>query len=414
MRKKKRVERNGAAGVVSRRTFVKMGVGSLASRHLADVSARAGASSANRVAAFDDRPIPRRKLGRTNLEVSAISFGAAALYYGPRGPLPQKEIDAIIGRAVDEGINLIDTSYGYGDGVNEVSIGKALRGKRDRMIILSKGPWGPRKPMKEMLETSLQRLQTDHIEIYGLHGLDLTEDLADRFIEKHLPDLIKAKEQGKISHIAGTGHLATTAIMKFMKTGLVDVIAVPMNPVRREFLEQVVPMANEMNIGVVGMKAFHFGKLSRPVPELAEMLGEKPEQFVRRTLSFSLVQQVACVIPGFTSIDEVKGAAAIGRSFERLSASEAALMGVGKENSAEDFCRICGHCLPCPAKIAIADILRLELNARHYGLKAWARREYSRQKVKATACTKCGQCTEKCPHGLPAMEMVLKASSTLA
>ena len=336
------------------------------------------------------------------------------MYYGPRGPLPQKEIDAMIGHAVDQGINLIDTSYGYGRGVNEVSIGKALKGKREKMIILSKGPWGPMKPMKEMLETSLRRLQTDHIEIYGLHGLELSEDLAERFIARHLPDLVKAKEEGKISHIVGTGHLATTAMMRFMKTGVIDAIVVPMNPVRREFLEQVVPVARKMNIGVIGMKAFHFGKLSQPVPELAGMLGKDRKEFIRRTLSFSLAQDVACVIPGFTTVDEVKSAVAIGRSFEGLSAGESAVMGIGKERSATDFCRICGHCLPCPAKIAIPDILRLELNARHYRLKAWATREYSKQKVKADACVKCGECTEKCPHGLPAMEMILRAASTLA
>jgi len=392
---------------VSRRAFIKGGIVSLAGGQVVRIRGRVEASAEAGV-------LPKRRLGRTNLNVSTIGFGAAALFYGPRGPLPQREIDATIGLAIDEGINLIDTSYGYGDGVNELSIGKALKGKRHKMIILSKGPWGPMKPMKEMLETSLRRLQTDHIEIYGLHGLELTEDLADKFISKHLPDLVRAKEEGKISHIAGSGHLATTAMMQFIKTGLIEVIAVPMNPVRREFLEEVVPVARKMDIGVIGMKAFHFGKLSRPVPELAEMLGEDRSEFVRRMLSFTLAQDVACVIPGFTTLDEVKSAVSIGKKFTGLSPAESAAMAIGKEKSATDFCRICGHCLPCPDKIAVPDILRLELNARHYGLRAWARREYARQKVKAHACTKCGECTKKCPHGLPAMEMVLRAASTLS
>jgi predicted aldo/keto reductase-like oxidoreductase len=89
-------------------------------------------------------------------------------------------------------------------------------------------------------------------------------------------------------------------------------------------------------------------------------------------------------------------------------------MRVGQENSASEFCRICGRCLPCPAKISVPDVLRFELNARHYGLKAWAKAEYSRQKVKPDACARCGQCTENCPHALPAMEMVLRAHSALS
>jgi predicted aldo/keto reductase-like oxidoreductase len=403
----------GKGGRVSRRTFIKVGVASLAAGQIARVS-KAAASSEATVNLPEDDGLPKRKLGRTNIEVPIIGFGGAALYYGPRGPVPQTEIDAMMGYALDNGIALIDTSYGYGDGVNEISIGKALKGRRGKAIIFSKGPWGPMKPMKEMLETSLRRLQTDHIEIYGLHGLELTEDLAEKFIIKHLPDLVKAKEAGKISHIAGTGHLATTAMMKFVQTGAIDVIAVPMNPVRREFLEEVVPAANKMNIGVIGMKVFHFGKLSRPAPELAEMLGKDKEEFIRRTLSFSLGQDVASVIPGFTTLDEVKSAIAIGKSFKGFTSSESAAMRIGKEKRAVDFCRICGHCLPCPAKIAISDILRLELNARHYGLVAWAKQQYARQKVNADACTKCGECTKKCPHGLPAMDMVLRAAVTLA
>ena len=398
---------------ISRRAFVQAGVASVAGGGSIGIDVLSHAAEGDGDAS-QQGALPRRKLGRTGLEVSIVSFGGASLYYGPRGKLPQKEIDAIIGCAVDEGINLIDTSYGYGDGVNEATIGNALKGKRDKVIILSKGPWGPMKPMKEMLETSLRRLQTDHIEIYGLHGLDLTEDLAEKFIEKHLPDLVKAEEEGKISHIAGTGHLATTAMMRFIQTGLMEVIAVPINPVRREFLEQVVPMARKTNIGVIGMKVFHFGKLSQPVPELAGTLGTDGEDFIRRTLRFSLAQDVACVIPGFTTVEEVKTAAAIGRGFAGLSPEEEKAMSVGSEKSAEKVCRICGHCLPCPARISVPDVLRLELNARHYGLQGWSKREYARQKVKAAACTECGECTKKCPHGVPAMELVLRAKSTLS
>lgn len=193
-----------------------------------------------------------------------------------------------------------------------------------------------------------------------------------------------------------------------------EAIAVPMNPVRREFLEQVVPMAKKMDIGVIGMKVFHFGKLGRIVPQLADILGTDRDEFIRRTLSFSLAQDVACVIPGFTTLDEVKSAIAIGKAFKGLTPAESSAMSFGKEKSATDLCRLCGHCLPCPVKIAIPDVLRLELNARHYGLAAWSRLEYGRQKVKASACTKCGECTKKCPHGLPAMDMVLRAASTLA
>lgn len=216
MSRKKRSE-SAEVPNVSRRAFIKGGIASLAGGHAIATRPLVGALSAES-SAVGEGALPRRRLGRTNLNVSIISFGAAALYYGPRGQVPQKEIDAMIAYAIDHGINLIDTSYGYGDGVNEETIGNALKGKRDKMIIFSKGPWAPMKPMKEMLETSLRRFQTGHIEIYGLHGLELTEDLADKFIAKHLPDLIKAKEEGKISHIAGTGHLATTAMMKFMQT----------------------------------------------------------------------------------------------------------------------------------------------------------------------------------------------------
>jgi len=156
-----------------------------------------------------------RKLGQTDLEVSVVGLGANV--YGPPR-LNQEQTIINIGRALELGVNFIDTAIGYGEGQSETFIGNALKGKRDQMIIATKFSMRSRKEgasAKEHIlsqaEDSLRKLQTDHIDLYQMHQPDnsLTS-------EELLEPLAQLVEEGKVRHLGESNfgawrHAATNA-----------------------------------------------------------------------------------------------------------------------------------------------------------------------------------------------------------
>jgi predicted aldo/keto reductase-like oxidoreductase len=401
---------------IHRRDFLRVGAASLAAGYLGCYPSEALENEPSR------GNMPRRRLGRTNLRVSVVGFSGCRLISRPGGALPQHTANRMVAKALGYGINLVDTAYEYGRGRNEETLRVALGRRRKDVILFSRLPYGriPKgnKSVMEGIEGSLKRLGTEHIELYGLHGKALGSATARRFIENELGDYVKAKKQGKIGFIGLSGHLCTNGVVELMKTGEIDVIEVPVSPVRREFLESVVPLAKEMDIGVVSMKAFtgytfDLGRLATPSAELTAVFGRSPREFYRRVLWFSLAQDVASVLVGTQSEYEVEMSGRGALAYRGLTEEEKGAMRFGKEKEAKDFCRMCNVCLPCPVGIDVPGVLRLEIDARLYGLENWAKSEYRRRELNASACTQCGRCTERCPYGLPAQKLVLKAAETL-
>jgi len=408
---------HGVKKGIRRREFLKAGAASLAAGYLR--------RPLTQTLGQEESPgqVPKRRLGRTNLRVSIVGFSGCRLIDRPGPPLSQQTANRMVAKALDYGINLVDTAYQYGRGRNENTLRIALGHRRKDAILFSRLPYGTipkgKKSVMEAIEGSLERLGTDRIELCGLHGKGLTERTAQRFIQNELGEYVKARQQGKIGFIGVTGHLCTTSVMKLVKTGEIDVIEVPVSPVRREFLEEVIPLAKKMDIGVISMKALtgythDLGRFARPSPELTHIFGQSPEEFYQRVLWFSMAQGVGSVVVGTQSVREVEMCANAALAYRGLTESEKRAMRVGAEKEAKGFCRMCNACLPCPEGIDIPGVLRLEIDARLYGLAKWARVEYRRRKFNASACTKCGRCSERCPYGVPAQELVVKAAEVFA
>jgi predicted aldo/keto reductase-like oxidoreductase len=402
---------------INRRRFLEVGAGSLAAGYIGSYVSQAQAQEEASGA------MPKRRLGRTNLQVSIVGFSGCRLISRPGGPLPQETADHMVAKALDHGINLVDTAYEYGDGQNEKTLRVALGPRRKEVILFCRLPFGSvpkgNRTVMQATEASLKRLGTDRIEVFGFHGKALTEKTAQRFIENELGDYVKARKQGKIGFIGVSGHLCTTGVMALMKTGEIDVIEIPISPVRREFLEEVLPLAKKMDIGVISMKSLtaytlDLGCLAKPCPELTGIFGTNPGTFYRRVLSFSFAQDVACVLVGTQSVREVEMSAEAARAYRGLTEQEEKRTKFGAEREAKDFCRMCNVCLPCPEGIAIPDILRLEIDARLYGLEKWAKLDYQRRKLNAAACTRCRRCTERCPYCVPAQDLILRAAEVFA
>ncbi len=406
----------GEKSGLARRDFLKRGVATAAGALLSLTGLRGVGSLEETESAAPPTPLPKRRLGKTGLLVSVLAYGGAPLWeHDPRNPVPEDTVAKMLHEAMDMGLNFIDVSHLYGRGYSEKAFGKALQGRRDKVVIFSRcAMWG-RGSASEMLDESLQRLQTDYIDVYGMHGTQMSDDVANRYLERLLPDLEKAKKAGKIGHIAATGHQAPTALVKMMETGKINVVQVPINPLWREFLEVVLPAAKKNDVGVVAMKPLWRGRAMRSSPGLDVLLGSSPSEKLYNNLGFCLAQDIASVSIGFVHEPEIKedidvALRFLGRGFSDEQAKRLALKA---HETVKDNCRVCNRCLPCPVRIDVPRVLRFELYARHYGLKDWAREEFGRFREQAAQCTQCGECTRRCPYGIPAQELVLRAAKEL-
>jgi predicted aldo/keto reductase-like oxidoreductase len=345
----------------------------------------------------------KRRLGRTNLDVSVIGFGAMWL-----PELKAEECVKVVRRAIELGINYFDTARNYGD--SEEKLGLALQGSRDKCVIASKTGSRTKEESLDQLKKSLKALKTDRIDILQLHGIDNSETLRKALSTGGAIETCKkARAEGLIDFIGISSH-RPKILVEAVKTGEFDIVLVPLNVVTRQPIEELLPLAEEHDAGVVVMKPLamkvaniltwkyspSFSLLSND-PELATFLGEDATLRVRNALRFILAQNISTIIPGFKNVREVEVAARVGEEFKGLTIKEEKLFKANLEN---DHCRDCGLCLLCPRKLNIPAILRFYDLDRIYNLKNWARKLYSGLEVKVDECDNCGICEPKCPYNL--------------
>lgn len=357
-----------------------------------------------------------RRLGRTNLNVSVIGFGGTWI-----SELGVDEAVKVVRRAFELGINYFDTAKLDGD--SEEKIGSALLDVREKCIIATKTGSRTRSEAYADIKCSLRRLRTDRLDIIQLHGIDDDKTLKKAMAPGgSLEACKKARSEGIVDYIGITGH-KPLVLAEAVKTNEFDTVLVPINVVTRQALEELVPLAKSLNVGVAAMKPLS-AKTSNLItclykpslsllsdePDLNEWLGENIATKVERALHFILAQDVATVVVGFRSIDEVEVATKIGNEYHGLTDYEKKLFRI----SLKRHCRDCGLCLPCPQDINIPAVLRFYALYDAYGLKSWARKLYGGLEVKADKCHGCGDCEQRCPYRLPVVEMLEKAKFKLS
>jgi len=364
--------------------------------------------------------LEKRKLGRTGLEVSVIGFGGGSLGY-----LTVEEAEKLVRGGFELGVNYFDTSRVYWD--SEEKIGRALEDVRDDCILATK----VRKRTREYaaranLKQSLRNLRTDRIDLVQLHSVNDLETLKMVMSEDGALSAVKrAKSKGQVDHIGITGHIPYV-LSRALETGEFDTVLVPLSIINREAEEELIPLAKELDIGVVVMKAFgarEFYWVQRgaraenraiqfPPKDFETIFGKPGPERAHRSLRYILAQDISTIIPGFFSIEEVKAAVKVAEGFDGLTDEEKKEYRFG-EMPPEPFCRDCGICLPCPDDIDIPTVLRFDRYLTYYGLKDWARRFYQKLPTKVNSCSKCGECETKCPYNLPVIKMLEKANRRL-
>lgn len=346
----------------------------------------------------------RRILGRTGWEVSAISFGAIKL---PRAN--QEECTTVLNRALDLGINFVDTADCYGD--SEEKIGKAIKHRRSEFYLATKIDQRDGPGARRTLERSLKRLQCDTIDLIQLH--DCRDYDYDRAIEPGgvVEELKKAQAEGIVREIGISVHSSIRTMRRAIESGEFATIMVSYNLLDREHVgTEVIPSAHEHGMGVICMKPLAGGRLAdeRELKRSELSLAQLALQFILSN------DMVTCAIPGMTRVSELEQNLRVAEEFRKLSLHEIRDLveragGVGK-----DFCRNCGYCMPCPQGINVPDVFRFEGYYLRYDMKEWAREQYAALEVKVEECAECEKCIEKCPYSLDVPRMLKKAAEVLA
>jgi predicted aldo/keto reductase-like oxidoreductase len=356
--------------------------------------------------------LQKRRLGRTNLQVSIVGFGGTWI-----SELTTANAIQVVRRAFELGITYFDTAKLDGD--SEEKIGAALQDVREKCVIATKTGSRTKKESLEDFKGSLKRLRTDRLDIIQLHGIDDEKTLATAMgADGSLQTCKEARKQGLVDFIGITGH-KPRVLVKAVESGEFDSVLVPLNVVTRQALEELLPVAKAHDVGVMAMKPLS-AKTSTLItclynpslsllsdePELKALLGESSDERVNNALKYVLSQDVATVIPGLKSIYEVETAAKAAEQFSGLTPEEQEKFSF---NLGKSYCRDCGQCLSCPQNINIAAILRFHTLFEVYWLKVWAKKLYRGLDVGVDNCTMCGECELICPYQLPITTMLKKA-----
>ena len=213
-------------------------------------------------AVSENGSIPRRVLGRTGLAVSIFSMGGSfTISQASR----RSEASRIINRALDLGVNYIDTARSYHD--SEANIGEALGGRRNEVYLASKSGSRDYDGVMRDIERSLNNLKTDYLDVYQLHGVHSDRDINNIFARNGaIRALEELNSDGTIRFTGITGHKNYSVMLKALDNYDFDVLLMPLNPGEMHddsFGINVLPVALQKNMGVVAMKLASYGRLFR-------------------------------------------------------------------------------------------------------------------------------------------------------
>jgi predicted aldo/keto reductase-like oxidoreductase len=350
-----------------------------------------------------------RRLGRTNLEISDISFGASRLRSGE---------EHLVQHALDRGVNYFDTAESYTGGDSETVLGNALKGKRDQVYIATKAHVGASTSRQEImrdLEGSLRRLQTDHVEIFFNHAVN---DIGRMQNPEWFEFVELARKQGKISWTGISGHAGNLidCVDYAIDNDLYDVLLLAHNfgqdpafyeQFTRSFdfvanqpdLPRVMAKAKQKDIGVIAMKVLRGAKLNdmKPFEKGGATYAQAAFKWVQ---SMSSVDASIISMTSRENIDEFLGASGV----RQLADEDMQLLEQYARLTNMTYCRhACNDCSgACPYGVEISDVLRTRMYATDYGDVEFAKSEYQTITTDATACLTCdgSPCANACTHGI--------------
>jgi uncharacterized protein len=378
-----------------------------------------------------------RKL-KDDISVSILGFGAMRLPliggtkspvdpFNPAKLIDEEETQRMVEYAVDHGVNYFDTAYVYHSGKSEVVLGKALRPYRDKVMIATKLPAFAvtcRDDFDRFLNEQLERLGTAYVDFYLLHGLNEHTWTKVRDLGV-LQFLDRIQKDGRARHVGFSFHDTISLFKEIVDSYDWTMCQIQYNYVDEQFQAgtEGLHYAASKGLGVVVMEPLRGGKLAN-VPEAAlSLLNSSQEKRTPAEWAFRWVwnhREVSTALSGMNSLDQVRDnirAAEKGEA-NSLSAGEIALLAQTREVYRSMFkvdCTGCSYCMPCPAGVNIPSNFALynDLLVFNDPTGIMVYNGFLSPEQRASSCTECGTCEEKCPQDIPIREELKKVHETL-
>ena len=258
------------------------------------------------------KPIPKRPLGKTGYQVTILGLGGL---FTTSMHDRQDEAVEIVNRAIDLGVNYIDTSALYGNGASELNIGTVMRERRDEVFLASKSHDYTYDGTMALVQQSLRRLQTDHLDLYKHHflgELGQLEQLRQKNSARQAFE--RLRDEGVIRYIGVTGH-SSRVLADALEDYPYDCALITLNAARTvmddpEDLDRFFRLAQEKKVGVIAMKVVERGALI------------KRGLHMRQLLHYVLSYPVATAVVGITDVSHLEENVRIASGFKPLSAEE--------------------------------------------------------------------------------------------
>jgi hypothetical protein len=264
--------------------------------------------------------MPRRTLGRTGATVSLLGIGSAPM--GEAG-MTQQEVDRILGAAIDAGINYIDTAPIYE--MAEVRLGQALKGRRDKVFLVSKVEATSKQDAQWQVRDSLRKLQTDHLDAVHIHNVGRTDRFPSMDIllgpDGALEGLKELKKKGVVRHVGLTCHLRPRRALPVLETGAIELVMCAANFVdvnTYDFEGTVFEAARKRGLGIVAMKVLG-GALGEGAGQKGRLAPEHYTAAMRYALS---IPGLSVAIVGMRRMSDLEAALGAVRNHKPFDPSE--------------------------------------------------------------------------------------------
>jgi aryl-alcohol dehydrogenase-like predicted oxidoreductase len=299
---------------ISRREFVKVGAAGAAA--LAIGAGRSDGAP----------PMPERPLGKTGHRVRIFSLGGQAAL--ETAGMHDESI-AIINRAIDLGVNYLDTAAAYGrdrtvtprwqaNGISQTNLGEVMKTRRQEVFLASKTDDRTRDGSLKLLEQSLKLLNTDHLDLWQLHNI-MREEQLDQIFGKDgaIEAMQKARSEKMVRFLGITGHFDPAVLLKGIERFDFDTVLMALNPADRHhlpFISTVLPVANRKGMGVIGMK----------IPARDRIFKPGGITSIKGPMTYVLTLPVSTVIIGCKTVKQLEENVEIARAFAPMPAAEMA------------------------------------------------------------------------------------------
>jgi predicted aldo/keto reductase-like oxidoreductase len=330
------------------------------------------------------------RLGKSELQVTRIGFGGI-----PIQRLDEEQTIRVLHRALDGGFNWIDTANGYT--TSEERIGKAIKKySRADVLVFTKGAAKEPETLRKQIDLSLDRLQTEYIDLYQLHYVPDPKTWQSMQDNGTLDLVREYRNSGKIRHIGASSHFREAALA-VVEQPEIEVLQYPFNFIVEEEGMEIIEACRKNDVGFIAMKPFAGGELKDAA------------------CSIRFILDVPGIVadPGFELVEEVDEVLSIWKEGAPLSQADKANIEKLRTELGASFCRRCGYCSPCPKDVQIVTLMTIESFIKRFPPARLSEAWVAKSCKSVENCIECGECEEKCPYKLPIMERIHRGAEVL-